>query len=69
MMEAPVVRTGLLPHAYSVSEQKSADRLAENPAPELRLGPGGALIVISLLSLGIWAGIWVATFLGSAVLG
>lgn len=58
-------RSSPLPHTYSASEQKSADRLAENRAPELRLGPGGALIVISLLSLGIWA----ATFLGSAVLG
>lgn len=62
-------RASPLPHTYSIDEQKSADRLAENRAPELRLGPGGSLILISLLSLGIWAGIWVATFFGSAVLG
>ena len=62
-------RASPLPHTYSIGEQKSADRLAENRAPELRLGPRGSLILISLLSLGIWAGIWVATFFGSAVLG
>jgi hypothetical protein len=62
-------RASPLPHTYSIGRQKSADRPVENRAPELRLSPGGSLIVISLLSLGIWAGIWVATFLGSAVLG
>ena len=64
-----MVRAGLLAHAYSLSEQKSAVRLVGNRAPELQLGTGGALIVISLLSLGLWAGIWAATFLGSVVLG
>jgi hypothetical protein len=62
-------RASPLPHTYSISRQKSADRPVENRAPEFRLSPGGSLILISLLSLGIWAGIWVATFLGSAVLG
>jgi len=60
-----VDRSSPLPRTYSVSEQKSADRLVENRAPELWLGAGGSLILISLLSLGIW----VATFIGSAVLG
>jgi hypothetical protein len=64
-----VDRASPLPHT-SIGEQKSADRLVENGAPELRLGRGGSLILISLLSLGIWAGIWAAvTFFGSAVLG
>jgi hypothetical protein len=58
-------RASPLPHTYSIGRQKSADPPVENRAPELRLSPGASLIVISLLSLGIW----VATFLGSAVLG
>ena len=56
MMEALVDHGNLLPR----SERKSADRLVENRDPDLRLGTGASLIMISLLSLGFWAGIWAA---------
>jgi hypothetical protein len=52
MTEALVDRSSLLPHTYSVGERKSADRLVEKGAPDLRLRRGASLIVISLLSLG-----------------
>ena len=56
-MEALVDRSNLLPHTYSVGERKSEDRLVENRDPDLRLGTEASLIMISLLSLGFWAGI------------
>jgi len=43
---------------------------SDKRAPYDRLGTGTHLIIISLLSLGLWAGIWVAVgFLASAALG
>ena len=60
MTEALVDPSGFSPHIFSVSERKSADRLVENRDPDLRLGTGVSLIIISLLSLGLWAGIWAA---------
>ena len=62
-------RGGLLSHTHSIRKQKSAEQLVEDRVPELRLDTGGALIVISLLSLGLWAGIWAVTFFGLVVLG
>ena len=70
MREALVEPSSVSPHTFSVSERKSADRLVENRDPALRLGTGASLVVISLLSLGFWAGIWAAVAsLASAVLG
>jgi hypothetical protein len=56
--------------AYSVNPCGPPAKSFEKLAPYDRLDEGAYLIVISLLSLGIWAAIWgaVATF-GSAVLG
>jgi len=50
-------------HAYSVNDWRL-------PAPYDRADRGADLIVISLLSLGLWAGIWaVVASLAAAVLG
>lgn len=70
MTEALVDSSNLLPHIYSVSERKSADRLVENRDPDLQLGTGVSLIMISLLLLGFRAGIWAAVASStSAVVG
>ena len=63
-MEGGLVDSNIrLQHAYSVNDWRL-------PAPYDRADTGADLIVISLLSLGLWAGIWaVVASLAAAVLG
>jgi hypothetical protein len=52
--------------AYSADDQWPPAQLFGKGAPHHRLDTGGILIVISLLSLGLWATIWGAIVLFSA---
>jgi hypothetical protein len=61
----------VLHDAYSVDDRWLPAQSFRKRAPHHRLGTGATLIVVSLLSLGVWAAIWgaVAIVLGCAVIG
>jgi hypothetical protein len=55
-----VARRSVLEGTHSFDNRSSAEWLLRNHAPDDRLGVGPSLIVILLLSLGLWAAIWEA---------
>jgi hypothetical protein len=58
-MTAELVDSKIVLHdAYSVDDRWPPAQSFGRRAPHHRLGTGAALIVVSFLSLGVWAAIW-----------
>ena len=53
-----MARRSVLEGTHSFDNRRSAERLVRSHAADDRLGLGASMIVILLLSLGLWAGIW-----------